>query len=249
MKNPIFNHRSIRKFKSKEIDNTTLQKIISAGIRASNTGNMQVYSIIVTQDPIIREQLWEQVHFKQNMVKQAPAHVTFCVDVNRFHKWCEISNTEIAYDNFLWFINGSIDAVLASQNTTLEAENQGLGVCYLGTVAYNPDRMIQILNLPKGVIPITAIVIGYPDEEPELTDRLPYEAVVHMEKYTDYSPGKIKELHKEKEESEFYKNIVTDNNVQNLASVFTEKRYRKQDNIHMSNALLAVLKNQGFFNQ
>ena len=249
MGNQIFNHRSIRKFKSNKIDDLTLKRIISAGIRASNTGNMQVYSIIVTQDPIIREQLWDQVHFKQNMVKQAPVHVTFCVDVNRFHKWCEISNTEISYDNFLWFINGSIDAVLASQNITLEAENQGLGVCYLGTVTYNPDKMIKILDLPKGVIPITAIVMGYPDEEPDLTDRLPYEGVVHMEKYNDYSPEMIKELHREKEESEFYKNIVAENSVPNLASVFTEKRYKKQDNIQMSNAFLTILKNQGFFNQ
>ncbi|MDD2562816.1 MAG: nitroreductase family protein [Salinivirgaceae bacterium] len=249
MKNSIFSHRSIRKFKSKGIGEATLRKIINAGIRASNTGNMQVYSIIVTQDPIIREQLWDQVHFKQNMVKQAPVHVTFCVDVNRFHKWCEISNTEISYDNFLWFINGSVDAVLASQNTTLEAENEGLGVCYLGTVTYNADKVIQILDLPKGVIPITAIVMGYPDEDPDLTDRLPYEGVVHMEKYQDYSLEAIKNIHKEKEESEFYKNIVAENNVPNLATVFTEKRYKKQDNIHMSNAFLTVLKDQGFFNQ
>lgn len=249
MINTIFSHRSIRKFKSKEIEETTLLKIINAGIRASNTGNMQVYSIIVTKDDSIREQLWEKVHFKQNMVLQAPVHVTFCVDVNRFHKWCLENNTEIAYDNFLWFMNGTIDTVLASQNITLEAENNGLGVCYLGTTTYNTDKMIEILEIPNGVVPVTSIVIGYPDETPELTDRLPYEGVVHMDKYSDYSSDDIISIHKEKESLPFYKQLVLENNVPNLASVFTEKRYKKQDNITFSKSYINTLKKQGLFNQ
>ena len=70
----------------------------------------------------------------------------------------------------------------------------GLGICYLGTTIYTAGMIAEILELPKGVIPVTTIVLGYPDESPELTDRLPLEAVVHYEKYTDYTAAEIDEL-------------------------------------------------------
>jgi len=246
--NTIFNHRSIRKYKSTSIDDNLLEKILLAGTRASNTGNMQVYSMIVTKNETIRKQLWE-VHFKQNMVLEAPAHITFCADINRFNKWCNQRNTEPGYDNFLWLYNATIDAVLASQNVSLEAENHGLGICYLGTTTYMADKIIDILELPQGVIPVTSIVMGYPEVIPELTDRLPLEGVVHFEKYCNYSPEKINELYLEKENSDLTKKLVEENQTENLAQIFTNKRYKNSDNIHFSNSFLATLKKQGFMNQ
>lgn len=243
----IQNHRSIRKYKSTPIKQELLDEILLAASRASNTGNMQVYSIVVTKKESLRKQLWE-CHFKQNMVVEAPIILTFCADINRFNKWCELHNTQPGYDNFLWFINAAIDTLLASQNAALEAEAKGLGICYLGTTTYMADKIIDILELPKGVVPVTSIVIGYPDEKPELTDRLPLNAVIHEEKYQDYSEEIIKDLFKEKEQSDFYKNIVKESETENLAQVFTEKRYKKSDNMFFSTKFLEILKKQGFMN-
>ena len=83
----IFNHRSIRNYKGDPIPDSLMDEILRAGSRASTTGNMQVYSIIVTSGESLREKLWE-VHFKQNMVLQAPVVLTFCADFNRFNTWC-----------------------------------------------------------------------------------------------------------------------------------------------------------------
>lgn len=244
----LFEHRSIRKYKNTPVKAELLEKILLAGTRASNTGNMQVYSIIVTQEPEIRTKLWE-VHFKQNMVLEAPVHLTFCADINRFNQWCQLNNAEPGYDNFLWFYNASIDAVLASQNICIEAEKNGLGICYLGTTTYMADKIIDILNLPQGVVPVTAITLGYPNEEPSLTDRLPLEGVVHYEKYQDYNPEKITRLYSEKDNSELTQKLVAENQTQNLAQIFTDKRYKKADNIHFSKTFIETLKKQGFMNQ
>jgi len=244
----IFNHRSIRKYKNRPVDDATLNKILLAASRASNTGNMQVYSMIVTRDTAIRKQLWE-LHFKQNMVQEAPVHITFCADINRFNKWCEQRNATPGYDNFLWLYNATIDAVLASQNASLEAEKEGLGICYLGTTTYMADKIIDILNLPQGVIPVTSIVLGYPDETPNLTDRLPLEGVVHYEKYNDYSFDKINEVFAEKEALPLTKKLIEENKTENLAQIFTNIRYKKDDNIHFSKAFIETLKKQGFMNQ
>jgi nitroreductase len=244
----IFNHKSIRKYKSDPVAEEVLTKILEAGTRASNTGNMQVYSMVVTTDADLRGQL-QGAHFNQPMVGQAPVHITFCADINRFNKWCELNNATPGYDNFLWLYNATIDAVLASQNVSLEAEKHGLGICYLGTTTYMAPKIIEILDLPKGVVPVTSIVVGYPDENPGLTDRLPLDGVVHYEKYQEYSDDDILGIHDEKDNSELTKKLVEENKTENLAQIFTEKRYKKDDNVHFSKSFLKVLEEQGFMNQ
>lgn len=243
----IINHRSIRKYKSDKISDDILNEILISASKASTTGNMQVYSIIVTKDEEIKEQLLG-AHFNQSMVKQAPVVLTFCADFNRFNKWCEINDAKPGYDNFLSFYTASIDALLASQNAALAAEANGLGICYLGTTTYMAKKIIDILNLPKGVVPVTTIVVGYPDETPELTPRLPLEAIVHYEKYKDFDESAINDVYSERDNSKETKDLLIENNKKTLAQVFTDNRYKKEDNILFSNEFLKVIEEQGFFN-
>lgn len=243
----ILQHRSFRNYKTDAIPPDLLTSILEAGIRASNTGNMQVYSMVVSTQRDIREKLWE-VHFRQEMVRKAPVHITFCADFNRFSHWCEQRNASPGYDNFLSFITATTDALLVSQNVALAAEACGLGICYLGTVVYNADKLISILNLPKLVVPVAAIVMGYPADIPDLTDRLPLEAVIHYDTYKDYSRNDIDEFYKEKESLRLYQEIVSLNGKSTLAQVFTDKRYTKTDNVMFSNKYLDVLVKQGFMN-
>jgi nitroreductase len=241
----ILNHRSIRKYKDKTIGKPMLDVILNAASRASTTGNMQVYSIVVTTDRDLKEKLWE-AHFKQNMVLQAPVIITFCADFNRFNKWCRQRRAEPGYDNFLSFLTAATDALLAAQNAALAAEEQGLGICYLGTTLYNADKIIDILDLPPDVIPVTTIVAGYPDELPGLTDRLPLKGVVHYEKYKDYRPEDIDNIYAEKDSSALTLKLLAENNLETLAQVFTQKRYTKKDNEAISQKLLGVIRRQGF---
>jgi len=243
----LLNHKSIRNYKNDEISDEILNKILESAIRGSNTGNMQVYSIIVTKDAETKQQLLPS-HFNQKMVVDAPVVLTFCADINRFNKWCKLRNVEPGYDNFLWLYNATIDAVIAAQNACVAAEAHGLGICYLGTTTYMAEKIIDTLKLPKGVVPVTTVVVGYPADEPGLTDRLPMEAVVHQDVYKDYSEENIEKLHFEKENLDFTKKLVEENKTENLAQIFTEKRYKKSDNLHFSKEFLKVLEKQGFMN-
>lgn len=247
MTDTILNHRSIRKYKTDKIPEETIELILNAGIRASNTGNMQAYSIIVTQNETMKSKLLP-LHFNQEAFKQAPLILTFCADLNRFSKWCKLREAKPAYDNFLWFYTASIDAVITAQNCALAAESEGLGICYMGTTNYTADKIIDVLKLPKGVIPVTTLTVGYPDEAPYLTDRLPNKAVIHYETYNDFSDDSINEIYNEFENSEFIKQLIEENGTENLAQVFTDKRYIKDNNIAFSKSLLKVVKKQGFWN-
>lgn len=243
----ILNHRSIRKYKTTPIEESVLNTVLECAFRASTTGNMQVYSIVVTKDVEKKKQL-APLHFNQPMVTQAPVILTFCADFNRFNKWCELNKATPGYDNFLSFMTGAVDALLAAQNACIGAESLGLGICYLGTTLYNAEKIMEVLKLPKGVIPITAITLGYPEEIPELVDRLPANGIVHYEEYTDFTSEEIQNIYADKEKMDLYKNLVIENKVENLAQVFTQKRYTKENNIHFSKTLLDLLNKQGFMN-
>jgi len=245
MINIMLSHKSIRAFKNDDIPDELLQKILLGGTRASTTGNIQAYSIIVTSEKEQKNKLW-QAHFKQSMVLEAPLHLTFCADFNRFSEWCKVRKAEPGYDNFLSFFTAAIDALLVSQNIVLAAEAEGLGICYLGTATYNAHLLIEILELPKLVVPVASIVLGYPAENPGLTDRLPLEGVVHTEKYKNYVSADIDRIYAEKENLEQTRELLKINQKETLAQIFAEKRYPKNDNQFFSLRYLKTIADQGF---
>lgn len=245
MLHTLLNHRSIRKYKTDPIPKDVVLSILQAGTMASNTGNMQAYSIILTKETSLKEKLWI-AHFKQQMVMQAPVIFTFCADFHRINLWCKYRKAEAGFDNFLSFTTGAIDALLAAQNIAIAAESHGLGICYLGTTTYNADQIIDILNLPKGVVPVTTLVVGYPAENPELTDRLPLEAIVHYETFQSFDSPEIDEWYAEKENSPLTKSLLEINKKETLAQIFTDNRYSKKDNEFFSEKYLKVIQNQGF---
>lgn len=247
MTDTLLNHRSIRKYKTDPIPHEILQYILEAGTRASTTGNMQVYSMVVTTDEAVKKEL-SPCHFNQPMIREAPVVITFCADFNRFNKWCRLRGAEPGYDNFLSFFTAAIDALLVAQNVCVAAEDAGLGICYLGTTTYMAGKIIDVLDLPKGVIPVTTVTLGYPDEQPELTDRLPLEAVIHYDTYSDYSDEEIDKHYQTKELITSNLEFVKENNAKSLAHVFTGIRYKKDDNILFSKALIDILAQQGFMN-
>jgi len=244
----IKSHRSIRQFESTPIEDNVLNDILTAASRGSNTGNMQAYSIIVTKDAVIRHELCQKCHFGQKMVDEAPVVLTFCADFNRFTHWCEMRNAEPGYDNFLSFFTASVDATIAAENAAIEAESHGLGVCFLGTTNYTVKEIIDVLELPKYVMPVTTLVIGYPSSIPSLTERLPMRAVVHNEIYNDFTDKDIENVYNELETSEKSRQLVAENKTDNLAQIFTFKRYTKSANITYSREMLEMLEKQGFMN-
>jgi nitroreductase len=241
------NRRSIRKYSSQEVEEAVLDEILAAGIRSSTTGNMQVYSIVVTRDQQVKNDL-SPCHFNQKMVKEAPVLLTFCADFNRFNKWCRMRNAKPGYDNFLSFVTAAIDALLVAQTVCIAAEAKGLGICYLGTTTYMAHKIIDVLNLPKGVVPVTTVTLGWPAENPSDVGRLPLSAVVHKEKYNDYSEGDIEAYYAEKERRPDSVQFVKESNKETLAQVFTDVRYTMKDNVEFSKMFLNVLANQGFMN-
>lgn len=242
----IRNRRTIRKYKSQDIPEGLLNSLLEEASRASTMGNMQLYSAVITRSEEMKSKL-APMHFNQPMVTGAPVVVTFCADFNRFSLWCKQRKAEPGYDNFLSFINALSDALLFTQNFCTLAEDAGLGICYLGTTIYNPAPIIELLKLPRLVIPVATITVGYPDELPVQPDRLPLRGIIHNEVYKQYSEKDIDDIYSYKESLSENKNFVEINHTETLAQIFTDIRYKKADNELMSSGLVKVIKEQGFF--
>ena len=241
----IKNRRTIRKYKQEDISVELLNQLLEEAFRASTMGNMQLYSVVITRDPEMKAKL-APAHFNQPMVTTAPVVLTFCADFNRFSKWCRCRKAEPGYDNPISFLNAASDALLVTQNFCTLAEAHGLGICYLGTTIYNPDKIVDLLQLPELVMPVATITVGYPDECPVQPERLPLEGILHEEVYHDYSPEDIDRIYAAKEAMPENRHFVTINNKETLAQVFTDLRYKKADNEFMSEGLKRTLKRQGF---
>lgn len=241
----LTNRRSIRKYSNKEVSDELLNSLLKEAERTPTMGNLQLYSVVVTRSDEMKKKL-EPAHFNQPMIEGAPVVLTFCADFRRTSIWAGNRKAEPGYDNFLSFMNAATDALLYCQTFTILAEDAGLGTCFLGTTVYQPSEIIDILKLPKLVMPIATITVGWPDEKPQQSDRLPLESIVHSETYHDYTPKDIDKYYTPKEQLPENQHFVEINHKETLAQIFTDIRYTKKDNEAMSKGLIEALRKQGF---
>ena len=241
----INTRRSIRRYQDKDVDNTLLTRLIKEAERTQTMGNLQLYSVVVTRSKELKAKL-APAHFNQPMVTGAPVVLTFCADYRRTTLWAEQRQATPGYDNPLSFVNAMTDALLFCQTFCNLAEEEGLGCCFLGTTVYQPQSIIDTLQLPELVFPVATITVGWPDENPPLSDRLPVSTIIHEETFHDYSAADIDKAYAYKEQLDENKEFVKTNNKQTLAQVFTDCRYTKADCEAMSETLLEALRKQKF---
>ena len=241
----INTRRSIRRYQDKDVDNTLLTRLIKEAERTQTMGNLQLYSVVVTRSEELKAKL-APAHFNQPMVTGAPVVLTFCADYRRTTLWAEQRQATPGYDNPLSFVNAMTDALLFCQTFCNLAEEEGLGCCFLGTTVYQPQSIIDTLQLPELVFPVATITLGWPDENPPLSDRLPVSTIIHEETFHDYSVADIDKAYAYKARLDENKEFVKINNKQTLAQVFTDYRYTKADCEAMSETLLEALRKQKF---
>lgn len=248
MNNYFLTRATCRNFSDKEISDSKIKEMLEAAAHAPTTGNMQLYSVIVTRDKS-RKELMAPAHFSQPAYMKAPVLLTFCADFNRFNKWCEQNRATPGYDNLQSFIAAALDTTILAQQFVTIAEMEGFGTCYLGTTTYNPDKIAQALELPPFVVPITTIALGYPLQETTKTDRISLSGWLHNETYKQYAPEDINNIFDYKEKIAENQQFIKENNKTTLAQVFTDVRYPKSNNEHFSRVFRDFLIRQGFLDK
>jgi FMN reductase (NADPH) len=189
----IHTHASVRHYKPDPLPVETVETIVAAGQRASTSSNLQGYSVVAVTDPVKRAKLSELCG-NQKHVTEAPVFLAFCADLARLDRACHLRGYTQVTGYVENFLAAAVDAAIVAQTTALAAESLGLGICFIGGIRNNLPEVIDLLELPRLVVPITGMTVGWPEKSPRLRPRLPLRAVLHWKKYdTSSEDGALRE--------------------------------------------------------
>ncbi|MGE3537692.1 MAG: NADPH-dependent oxidoreductase [Candidatus Tectimicrobiota bacterium] len=178
----MYRHRSIRKFAPDPIPRETIETIVEAGQRASTSSNMQYYSAIVLTDPAKKARM-ATLCGDQEQIRQAPVFIAWCADRSRLARASEQRGYKLNSDYVEAFLVAAVDVGIMMQNAMLAAESLGYGCCYIGAIRNDTQAVIDLLELPQLVFPISGMTLGVPADNPIVRPRLATEAVLHWEHY------------------------------------------------------------------
>lgn len=184
-------HRSIRQFEDRPLDDGLVNTVLAQALAgSSSSGNLNMVSVIKTRNAERKARLCE-LHFGQPMVLQAPLVLTFCADTHRTRAWLALRGARLGFGDLVSWTTSAFDAMILSQTTALALQSHGLGICYMGTTMFAMNDIADFLELPDHCVPVTSLVVGWPDEAPAQRDRLPGRAWIHDERYTPPTPASI----------------------------------------------------------
>ncbi len=178
----IHKHGSVRSYKPDPVPQELIESIVIAGQRAATSSNLQMYSVVALQDATRRAQMQTFCN-NQKHISQAPVFLTWCADLSRLDRVCEMQGYQQEAGYVENFLLAAVDVAIMMQNAGLAAESLGLGFCYIGSIRNSPQEVIDLLKLPKYTFPVCGMTLGWPTQPPRIRPRLPLEAVLHWETY------------------------------------------------------------------
>ena len=249
-------HRSIRRFRSTPVDSAFINRLLAeAWAGTSSSGNLNMVSVVKTFDPERKARLHE-MHLQQPMVLQAPLVLTFCADSHRTRQWLAQRSARLGFADFYSWHVAAFDAMLLSQTVALALESHGLGICYMGTTVQAMREIADFLELPENCLPVTSLVVGWPDEAPAQRDRLPPPLWIHEERYQRPTPAHIDTHFAERETRGRERYLAMgpemaqawqQHGITSLAQYYTSKiKYDPDRAADTSAALQALLQERGF---
>jgi nitroreductase len=192
-------HRSIRAYRPDPVDPALVEQVLVAALQGgSSSGNLNMVSVVRTTDVERKRRLYE-LHGEQPMVLQAPLVLTFCADTHRTRAWLALRGARLGFGDLMSWTTSAFDAMILAQTSALALQSRGLGICYMGTTMFAMNEIADFLELPEHCVPVTSLVVGWPDEAPPQRDRLPGRAWIHDERYTRPTPQTIERDFAERE--------------------------------------------------
>jgi FMN reductase [NAD(P)H] len=184
---------SVRVFEERDIDDSLLEQVLEAGVRAPSGGNLQPWSAIVVRKQETKDRL-SQLCGNQTFISRAPVDILFCIDMRRMERWAELEVAPFtAMSSFRHFWISFQDTIIAAQNICTAADALGLGSVYVGTVLECFRELREMFELPQGVFPVVLLSLGWPKSPPVVRNKLPQGLLIHQEKYRESTDGELLE--------------------------------------------------------
>ena len=198
----LFRRKSVRVYEDKPIENEKTELILDSAIQAPTAGNMTLYSIIKITDNTIKEKLAVSCD-NQPFIAKAPLILLFLADYQKWYDSFICARGSDKAKNIRKPAQGDLllavsDTLIAAQNAVVAAQSMGIGSCYIGDIIENYEYHKELFNLPKYVLPVCMLCLGYPTQqqiEREKPKRFPKEFVVFENSYKHLSDEELIKMH------------------------------------------------------
>jgi nitroreductase len=165
----IRKRKSVRKYREDSLPDDVFRRVMEAARLAPSGKNFQPWKFIIVHDQEMKNKLAEASR-GQFFMARAPVIVVACgyPDQSYQHQ-----------GNYMQ--SWAIDVTIALQHLMLQAEEEGLGTCWIG--AFEEKTVKPLLNIPDEVRVLALTPLGYPDETPRDRGRKTLEEIVSYETY------------------------------------------------------------------
>lgn len=187
------NHRSIRQFKNKSLNQEQLTTLYTVFQHTATSLFMQNATLMHITDEAKRAKIRQLCN--QKYVGAEGDLFIFVVDLYRNQQIRQqlgqddgrVHTTDV-------FLQGLDDTLLAWQNVANAVESMGLGYVPLGTINDHPLALLEVLDLPKLTFPALGMQVGIPAQDPQLKPRLPLKLTTFENNYPqDFNVDELKD--------------------------------------------------------
>jgi len=165
----IQKRRSVRKYKEDPIPEEALLRVLEAARLAPSGKNYQPWKFIIVINKELKEKL-AQASAGQLFIARAPVIIVGCGFPN---------NCYARMGRYMksW----SVDVTIALEHLILQAQEEGLGTCWIGS--FEEEEVKAILNVPEDVKVLALTPLGYPDEIPRFRGRKSLDEIISYDRY------------------------------------------------------------------
>jgi nitroreductase len=145
--------RSIRKFETRPVEKEKINLILKAALMAPSSKRTTPWQFVVVDDKKKLRQMSESREMGSKFLENAPLAIVVLADEHKSNVWIE-------------------DASIAAILMQLEAEDLGLGSCWIqvrdrrkNESVWTEDYLRELLYIPEGLKIECIIALGYKDEQ------------------------------------------------------------------------------------
>ncbi|OOM79879.1 nitroreductase family protein [Clostridium sp. BL-8] len=169
--------RSIRKYINKPVEDEKIIELLEGARLAPSGNNTQPWRYIIVKSEEMRRKVMEASH-NQKWMLTAPIFIICVADIRcRIKEEINIDiNDNSPQDELKRIIR---DTSISAGYMLLQANNLGLGVCWVAE--FTQEEIRPVLNIPSDKYVVGVITVGYPDEQPKARPRKNFEEIVRYE--------------------------------------------------------------------
>lgn len=183
-------HRSVRVFRPEPLPEGMLERILADAQRAPTDATAQMYSFVRITSRDLRRRIAE-LSGDQGHVADAAEFFVVCADVHRLEAVLESRGHRLGAYPATGLHFATVDTTLAAQRLIDAAETLGLGTVCIGGILNGVEELVGLLSLPRGVLPLFGLCLGWPGETPVERPRVAPDSVLHTDRYHEQTPEAI----------------------------------------------------------